>query len=82
MFVLIYMVLNTTFSLADLLLTVVTLPVIKFKNVYRHPMQWVPRAFSPGVKHPGREADHSPPTNDEVKETWIYKSTPPYAFMA
>jgi hypothetical protein len=28
------------------------------------PIQWVP-----GVKLPGREADHSPPTNAEVKKT-------------
>jgi hypothetical protein len=37
--------------------------------------------FSPGVKRPGREADHSPPST-EVNNTWIYTSTPPYAFMA
>jgi hypothetical protein len=30
----------------------------------------------------GREADHSPPTNAEVKKTWVYTSTRPYAFMA
>jgi hypothetical protein len=36
---------------------------------------------SPGVKQPGREADHSPPANVEVKKIWIYISTPPYAFM-
>jgi hypothetical protein len=36
----------------------------------------------PGVKRPGREADHSPPTSAEVKKMWIYTSTPPYAFMA
>jgi hypothetical protein len=39
-------------------------------------------ALSPGVKRPGREADHSPPANAEDKKTWIYISTPPYAFMA
>jgi hypothetical protein len=36
----------------------------------------------PGVKRPGREADHSPRTTAEVKKMWIYTSTPPYAFMA
>jgi hypothetical protein len=46
------------------------------------PVQWVPGALSPGVKRPGREADHSPPTSAEVKKTWIYTSTPPYAFTA
>jgi hypothetical protein len=34
-------------------------------------------ALSPGVKQQGREADHSPPTSVEVKQTWIYTSTPP-----
>jgi hypothetical protein len=36
----------------------------------------------PGVKRPGREADHSPPTSAEVKKIWIYTPTPPYVFMA
>jgi hypothetical protein len=26
------------------------------------------RGYFPGVKRPGREADHSPPSSDEVKE--------------
>jgi hypothetical protein len=34
------------------------------------PIQWVP-----GSKAVGR------PTSAEVKKTWIYTSTPPYAFM-
>jgi hypothetical protein len=38
--------------------------------------------FSPGVKRPGREADHSPPASAEVKKMWINTSTPPYSFMA
>jgi hypothetical protein len=46
------------------------------------PIQWVPGAFSPEVKWPGREADYSPPASAEVKKIWIYTSTPPYAFMA
>jgi hypothetical protein len=46
------------------------------------PIQWVPGALSQGVKRPGREADHSPPANAEVKKMCIYTSTPPYAFMA
>jgi hypothetical protein len=44
------------------------------------PIQWVPGA--PGVKRPGTEADHSPPTSAEVKKMWILTSTPPYAFTA
>jgi hypothetical protein len=31
----------------------------------------------PGVKRPGREADHSPPSSAEVKNAWRYASTPP-----
>jgi hypothetical protein len=38
--------------------------------------------MGPGVKRQGREADHSPPTSAEVKNMWIYTSTPPYVFMA
>jgi hypothetical protein len=30
-----------------------------------------------GVKRPGRESDHSPPSSTEVKNTWKYTSTPP-----
>jgi hypothetical protein len=32
------------------------------------PIQWVPGAVSVGVKRPGREADHSPPSSADVKE--------------
>jgi hypothetical protein len=32
------------------------------------PIQWIPGALSLGVKRPGREADHSPPSSAEVKE--------------
>jgi hypothetical protein len=48
------------------------------------PIQWVTGGggLSPAVKHPRREADHSPPTSAEVKKTWIYTSTPPYVSMA
>jgi hypothetical protein len=42
------------------------------------PIQWVPGALSPGVKRPGREADHTLPTSAEVKKTWVYTSTLPY----
>jgi hypothetical protein len=46
------------------------------------PMQWVPGSLSAGVKRPGREAHHSPPSSAEVKKIWIYTSTPLYVFMA
>jgi hypothetical protein len=32
------------------------------------PIQWVPGALYLGVKRPGREADHSPPSGAKVKE--------------
>jgi hypothetical protein len=41
------------------------------------PIQWVLRALSLWVKWPGREADHSSPSNAEVKNAWRYTSTPP-----
>jgi hypothetical protein len=46
------------------------------------PLQWVPGALSVGVKRPGREADHSPPSSAEVKNAWSYTSAPQYVFMA
>jgi hypothetical protein len=33
-------------------------------------------ALSPVVKRQGSEADLSPPTNAEIKKSWIYMSTP------
>jgi hypothetical protein len=41
------------------------------------PIQWVPGAFSLGLKRPGREDDHSPPSSAEVKNEWSYTGTPP-----
>jgi hypothetical protein len=38
---------------------------------------WVPGALSLGVKRPGREADHSPPSSADVKDEWSYTSAPP-----
>jgi hypothetical protein len=35
------------------------------------PIQRLPGALSPGIKRPGSEADHSPPTTAEVKNTRI-----------
>jgi hypothetical protein len=34
-------------------------------------INWVPGEFSPRVKRPRREADHSPPTSAEVKNIYI-----------
>jgi hypothetical protein len=57
------------------------LHVVQTGSGAHQPIQWVPGALSPGVKRPGREADHSPPTSAAVKNTWIYTSTSTYAFM-
>jgi hypothetical protein len=38
------------------------------------PQQWVPEALYPGVKQPGREADHPPPPTAEVKNVWSFTS--------
>jgi hypothetical protein len=46
------------------------------------PIKWVPGALSSGVKCPGHEADHSPPTTVDVKNICIYTFTPPYVFIA
>jgi hypothetical protein len=33
--------------------------------------------LSLGIKRPGREADHSPPSGAEIKNAWSYTFTPP-----
>jgi hypothetical protein len=50
----------------------------------RPPIQWVSggECLFLGLKRPGREADHSPPTSAEVKKTWVYTFTPQYVFVA
>jgi len=30
----------------------------------------------PGIKRPGREADHSLPSSADIKNVWSYTSTP------
>jgi hypothetical protein len=42
----------------------------------QRPIQSVPGALSLGVKRPGRQADHSPPSSAKVKNAWNYTSTP------
>jgi hypothetical protein len=46
------------------------------------PIQWARGALSLGLKRPGREADHLPPSSAKVKNAWSYTSTPQYIFMA
>jgi hypothetical protein len=41
------------------------------------PMQWVPGSFSLGVKRPGREADHSPPSSAECVELYLHSPNTP-----
>jgi hypothetical protein len=53
-----------------------------FSSPRRPDRLWGPIQWVPGVKRPGRETDHSLPTSAEVKNTWIYTSTPPYVFVA
>jgi hypothetical protein len=39
------------------------------------PIQYESGVYSPGVKRPGREANCSPPSTAEVKNSWSYTST-------
>jgi hypothetical protein len=41
------------------------------------PIQRILRPLTPGVKRPGREANHSPLPTADVKNEWRYTSTPP-----
>jgi hypothetical protein len=52
-------------GLGIFLFTIVSRPALK---PTQPPIQWVLGALSLGIKRPGREADHSPPSSDEVKE--------------
>jgi len=45
------------------------------------PIWWVPGALSLGIKRPGCEAYHSPPSSAEIKNAWSYTFTPQYSFM-
>jgi hypothetical protein len=41
------------------------------------PIYWVQGAISQGVKRPGRQADHSPPSSAEVKNGGAIPPLPP-----
>jgi hypothetical protein len=56
------------------LLTTASRPILGATQPH---IQRIPEALSLGVKWPGREADRSPPSIAEVKNTWSYTSTPP-----
>jgi hypothetical protein len=56
------------------LFTTVSRPAL---GATHHPIQWVPGAPSLGVKRPGCEADHSPPSSAKVKSVWRCTFIPP-----
>jgi hypothetical protein len=70
-------------------LRLISSPVIHFSSVLvcflvqngsgAHPVSYPmgTRSSFLGVKGPGREADHSPPSSAEVKNAWSYTSTRP-----
>jgi len=64
---------STPGGLGILLLATATKSVL---GSIQSPIQWLPRVVSPGVKRPGREVDHSPPSSAEFKDTWSCTSTP------
>jgi hypothetical protein len=41
------------------------------------PIQGLTGALSLGVKRPGLQVDHSPPSSAEIKNAWSYTSTHP-----
>jgi hypothetical protein len=45
------------------------------------PVPWIPWALSLGVKRSGREADRSPPSSAEDKNSWSCTSISPICFQ-
>jgi hypothetical protein len=54
----------------------------RFFSTPQHPNRIWLRALSPGVKRPGREADHSPPSSAEVRNGGTIPTPPGNVFMA
>jgi len=48
----------------------------------RPPIQWTPKAISPGVKRPMCEVHYSPPYLAKVKNAWSYVTTTHIFFIA
>jgi hypothetical protein len=71
---------KTTLTLLNLRKSLFTTVSRQALRPTQPPVQWVPGALSLGVKRPGREADHSPPSSAEVKNAWSYTSTPARVF--
>ena len=45
------------------------------------PIEWAPGALPAGLNWLGRQADHSPPSNTDVKNEWSNTTTPVYTYM-
>jgi hypothetical protein len=63
------------FSVGSSIFSSSPLPPDRLWGPSQSPIQWVPGALSPGLKQPGREADHSPRNSAEVNKIWIYTTT-------
>jgi hypothetical protein len=46
------------------------------------PIQWAPGALTSGVKRPGRQANHLPPSIAKVNNAWNYIPFAKYVFRA
>jgi hypothetical protein len=61
-------------ELGILLFTITSIPALGPTQL---PIQWVSGVLWLGVKRPGHEDDHLPPSGAEVKNAWSYTFTPP-----
>jgi len=58
--------------------TITSKPSVFFRTIlYHRDMFLVTFLWVPGIKTPGREADHSSPFSAEVTNAWSYTSTLP-----
>jgi hypothetical protein len=65
--------------IAQSVLSMLSRPVLE---PTQRPIRWILGALSLEVKWPGHEAEQSPSTGAEIKNTSIFTFTPPYVFMA
>jgi hypothetical protein len=65
---------ESRWGLGILLFSTVSRPALR---PIQPPIQWVPQELSLGIKQPGREVDHSPPSSIEAKKAWTYTFIPP-----
>jgi hypothetical protein len=65
-----------TLGLLKTILTVSSLPAgrsgaqIPAPGPTQSPIQWVPGSLPGGIKQPGRDVGHTPPSSAEVKNEW------------